>query len=192
MAEPNVTYVITGSGVGYIAAYGATLPSLATKPAAADWATALFAAMGYTDSGYEFAYTPNVKGITVDEVGGPVKHVLDSEEATIKVTLAEASVENLNRSFGPSTLTNPGLGIKTLTGGGGTLKDWVVAIQEPSVGGADARVIILFKANVTSAVNITAKRTDKQMIQVTFSGLIDSTLAAGAQLYKVVEFGAGS
>jgi hypothetical protein len=191
----NVANVIVGSGILYVAPFATAPPSLASLPTEAAWLAAGWKEPGYTDTGVEFDYTPGYKDIRVDEESSPVKRLLDTEALNITAGLAEATIENLNRSITASVFTNPGTGIKTLTVGSladASIVDIAIAFQGPAPGGATARVIIGWKARVTSSVKLKVQRTDKIVYAVTWSMTADSTQAAGVRLAKVVDYNAGS
>lgn len=191
----NVANVIVGSGILFVAPFGTAPPSLATLPTEAAWLAAGWKEPGYTDSGVEFDYTPGYKEIKVDEEASPVKRLLDTENLSITAGLAEATIENLNRAIAASTLTNPGTGIKTLVVGSlpdASIPDLAIAFQGPSPGGGTDRVIIAWKARVTSSIKLKYQRADKVVYAVTWGTTADSTQAAGAKLAKVVDYNAGS
>ena len=80
LSEPNAVNVSAGPALLYVAASGTAFPSLATKPAASDWATAGFSPVGYTESGVEIVSTPSVKDVTPDELISPLSRSrLDSK-----------------------------------------------------------------------------------------------------------------
>lgn len=191
----NVANVIVGSGILFVAPFSTAPPSLAALPAEAAWLAAGWKEPGYTDAGVEFDYTPAYKDIRVDEEPSPVKRLLDTENLTITTVLAEATIENLNRAIAASTLVNPGTGIKTLTVGSlpdASIPDLAIAFQGPSPGGGTDRVIVAWKARVTSTMKLAYKRADKVMYSVTWSTTADSTQVAGSRLCKIVDYNAGS
>lgn len=191
--EPNVANVFAGPTALYLAAVGTAPPSLATPPADADWLTAGFKRLGYTDSGVDLVSTPSVKDITPDETISPILQIITGVKADFKVTLYEATIENLNRAIALTALTNPGSGIKTLgLGSGNPLITWALGFQGPAPGGATDRVIVAWRVQVTSAITQSYQRKDISKLACTFSALADSSQASSQDVYKVVDFNAGS
>lgn len=191
--EPSSVNVSAGPAVIYLAASGTAFPSLATKPAATDWATAGFTAVGYTESGVDITTTPSVKPITPDEVISPVKQIVTDVKAEIKTTLLEATLEHMSKVVALATLSNPGLGIKTMSvGSGNPLQEFALGIQTASVGGSDDRVTQVWRVNSLAAVSENHTRKDVTKVAVTWTALVDSTKASGRDLYETVDFNAGS
>lgn len=193
MPEPNSANVFAGPTALYLAAAATAPPSLATLPAASAWTTAGYSLVGYTDSGVEFVTTPSVKDIIPDEVISPILQLVTGVKVEIKATLLEPTLENLQRAIALSALTNPGLGIKTLSiGSGNPLKEFALGFQGPAPGGATDRVITVWRVNVSSAIAQSYQRKDVAKLACVFSALADSTKASGRDIYEVTDFNAGS
>lgn len=193
--EPNAANVIFGSAPIYIAPKATAPPSLTAQPTQSSWLTAGFSLVGYTNDGVEHVYTPTYKDVTVDEEMAAINQILTAEKLEIKVKLAESSLENMSKAINASIFTNPGTGIKTLTFGSlaqSSIPEYVVAFQGPGVGGSANRVVIAWRAKVTSAVSQKYQRTSEVLLDTTFTCLADPTQAAGVRLCKIVDYGAGS
>jgi hypothetical protein len=191
--EPNVANVFSGPAAIYIAPYPATFPTLTAKPTAADWATAGFTRVGYTEAGLDVTVTPSTKDIIADESIVPLKTLITAIKVEAKCTLMEATLENLERTVALSVISNPGTGIKTLSvGSGNSLKEFALGMQGPGPGGADDRVFCLWRSNVTSATTQSYKRADVSKIAATFNGLSDSTKATTVDVCECIDYNAGS
>jgi hypothetical protein len=191
--EPNSANVFAGAVVVYAAPAGTAPPSLASQPTPAQWLSAGFSPVGYTDTGCELVSTPAVKDVIPDESISPVLQIITSVKAEMKVTLIEATIENLNRAIGLTLFTNPGLGIKTLgLGSGNPLVFWRMALQGPSPGGAASRVVIAWRTQVISAITQAYSRKSESKLACAFSCLTDSSQPVGSDIWQITDFGVGS
>lgn len=191
--EPNVSNIIAGPTVLYLAAAGTAPPSLASIPAASDWLTAGFKPCGYSENGVDFVTTPSVKDFTPDESLAPVKQLVQGLKVEVKIALWESHLENLERAISMSLLSNPGTGIKTLSvGSGNSLKEFALGFQGAGPGGLLARVVNVWRVNVTSPTTQSYQRKDISKLPSTFSALTDSTKAPGRDVYEITDFNAGS
>ncbi len=91
MSEPDVTQIVAGSGVFYVAPLGTTLPTVAGHGEYPIVWPAGWAATGYTDDGIDAVYTPSLKEISVDEEASPVIDVLSTEKFHLALKMAEAT-----------------------------------------------------------------------------------------------------
>jgi hypothetical protein len=192
----DVSKVMVGSVALYTAAAGSTAPNIdGTYPIV--WPVA-WTKVGYTDSGVELSYSPSIKEINVDEESAPVLYVLDKEKAEVTVTIAEATLDRLNKAISASTLTGPAAADAThgkltkLEFGSGVLTEVMVGFEgyapPDTPGGALLPCVgIGWRAMAQGNVKIAFKRTDKQMFQVSFSLLADSTKAVGKRLMEIIQ-----
>jgi len=191
--EPNVANVFAGPTVLYLAPAHTAPPSLASVPSANQWTTAGFQPCGYTEDGWEFVTTPSVKDFTPDEAISPIIQLVTGIKVEIKGTLWENTLENLSKAIALATLSDPALGIKTLSvGSGNPLAEYALGFQGPAPGGQTDRVINVWRVNVTSAISQKYQRKDISKLACTFTALTDSTKPAGSDVYQVVDFNAGS
>ena len=93
--EPNVANVFAAPALIYVAPYQTTFPSLAAKPTAADWATAGFRRIGYTEAGMDITVTPATKDVIADESITPLDTLITGIKVEAKTTMMESSLENL-------------------------------------------------------------------------------------------------
>jgi hypothetical protein len=187
--EPNGANVFAGPTVLYHAPKGTAPPALSTPPDAAAWGTAGFLAFGYTDDGVEIITTPGVKPIVPDESISPVIQLITDLKTEIKAKLLERHIENLANVVPLSVMTTAS-GVKTLkVGSGNPLVELVLGFQGPSPGGAMDRVIIVWRAQVISAISQKYMRKDAPAFDVTFSALSDSNQPAAQDVYTVTDFG---
>jgi len=179
----------------WIAASGTPPPSFATKPANADWIAAGFRAVGYTESGVDIVTTPATKDFTPDEAIAPILTTVTGIKVEVKATLWETNLENINVATALSSLSNPGLGIKTLSvGSGNPLLEWAIGIQSASPGQnfSDGSVTMVWRVNVTSAISLNRSRKDIAKLACTFNALTDSSKSSGVDVYETIDFTAGS
>ena len=124
--EPDVSQLVAGPGLLYIAPLGTALPNLTGS-------TAVFPTgwrpVGYTDAGIDSTYTPKIKPISVDEEASPVLDILESEDFKIMAHLAEVNLKNYQAAISASVLTTP----TQLSGGSKALTYLMVAAAGPSV-----------------------------------------------------------
>jgi len=193
MAEPNAANVFAGPAVLYVAPAATPPPTLTTPPTSTTWTAAGFKPVGYTDDGVEFTTTPGVKPIVPDEVISPVLQIITDLKVEVKAKLLERHIENLAYVTAMSVLTNPGTGTKTLdVGSGNPLTEFVLGFQGPSPSGPSNRVIVVWRAQIISAITQKYLRKDVPSLDVTFSALSDSTKAATKDVYSITDYSAGS
>lgn len=199
--EPNASNIFAGAVAIYLAAAATAIPLAAgspppfftAKPAAADWLSAGFARVGYTEDGFTLISTPSTKDFTPDELIVPALTIVTANKAEAKCTLWEPTLDNLKRAIALTTLSNPGLGIKTLgLGSGNPLSEFVMACQGPSPNGVDTRVAVLWRVNVVSAITQQSRRGDISKLACSFNALSDSTKPTGYDVYAITDFNAGS
>lgn len=196
MAEPDVTQVIAGPAVVYVAALGSTLPTLdghGEYPIV--WPVA-WKAIGYTDGGVDAVYTPTFKEIDVDEEASPVGDILTKEKYEIKLTFAEATLKNYSASISACTYTDDSAANEAIFVKGGQngnpvqypLTYTMVGVQGPAPGTNLARIIILQKALPSGAVSLKMTRKDNQKFGVTFS----ARRINGQPLYQLTDLTVGA
>lgn len=189
MAEPDVTQILSGPGVLYVAPLGSTLPVVdATGEYPVVWPVA-WRAVGYTDSGIDIVYTPSLKTINVDEEASPVGDILTTEKFEIKATLAEATLENLQQAISASTYTDDSAAHSALllkggqTGSTFPLTYVMVGAQGPGPGTNKARVVLVQKAIPMGAISLKMTRKDNVKFAVTF----EARRVNGQPLYEIVD-----
>lgn len=186
--------IFAGSVHLYVAPVGTvvpTLPALAGDPltVAAAWTP-----VGYTDAGITFAYAPTNKDINVDEEMSPVRVLKTAESLKISASLAEATIENMNRALSGANITTvtAGTGIPgsaTLDIGGSQLyTEFALLI----VGSGPApsffpRLSVVWRSMATANVSMSFKKDDKTVVPVEFTALADSTRPQGQRLFRVYE-----
>lgn len=183
--------VIHGSGILRVAPKGSSLPDLTDLNAEGklNWPGA-FDEVGYTDDGVEFVYTPTFKDIKVDEEPSPIDQLLDGEKLEVKVKLAEATLENLNRAIAGSSLESDSEGDTLHVGSADPedIQEVILGFEGPAPADNQTRVIIAYRAKVTSSVSFKYQRSDKVMYDVTFTCLADSSQPAGQRLFLKRDF----
>jgi hypothetical protein len=179
--QPDVTQILSGPGLIYIAPIGSALPTL-TAPLIfpAGWF-----AVGYTDAGVDVVYTPTIKEIYVDEEAAVVGDILEKEKFVIQAHLAEVNLPNLNAAIAASTYV-PGA-TPQITFGSQALVYVMVAVVGPAPDTFTNRVILCQKAITTVAVAMKITRKDKQVIPVSW----DARKLAGQVLGSITDIGTG-
>lgn len=104
----NPNQLRVGAGWLYIAPVGATEPTDLTTA----WETVdpNWVALGYTQEGHRFAYTPSYDGIDVAEELDPVRYEPSGRELAVGFAMAEITARNLQIAFNGGTITPPGTG----------------------------------------------------------------------------------
>jgi hypothetical protein len=178
--EPDVSQLIAGPGLLYVAPLGTTLPTLTGSTAVfpTGWRS-----VGFTDAGIDATYTPTVKPIYVDEQAAPVLDILEKEDFKIVAHLAEMNLKNLNASIAASVLTTP----TQLSVGSKPLVYFMVACTGPAPDTFTQRVILVQKAIATGPVATKITRKDKQITALQF----DARQLSGVNLYDIYDLGSG-
>ena len=180
-SQPDVSQIIAGPGLIYIAPVGTTMPTLVTPLV---WPAGWFQ-VGYTDAGIDAVYTPTIKEIYVDEEAAVVMDILEKEKFVIQAHLAEVSLTNLNAAISASTytITTP----PTVTAGSQALNYVAVGVVGPAVSTYTARVMLVAKAITTVAVSMKITRKDKQVFPVSW----DARKLQGQNLFTIADIGTG-
>ncbi len=97
--------VLVGLVTMYIAPEGEALPDITgddpvPNPWGGNWVN-----LGFTDGGVEVTYTPEFADIKVDDFHAPTRKILIGEALTLKVTMAEAILENYLHAVSAGLLT---------------------------------------------------------------------------------------
>jgi hypothetical protein len=180
--QPDVTQIIAGPGLIYVAPLGTTLPTL--SGAVPVWPAGWFQ-VGYTDAGVDSIYTPTIKEIYVDEEAAVVDDILEKEKVVIQAHLAEASLTNLNLAISASSYSVSAQ--PTVSVGSKPLQYTMVAVQGPAPDTFNSRVLLIQKALTTVAVSMKITRKDKQVIPVSW----DARKLPGIDLATWVDVGTG-
>lgn len=92
--------VKVGPGVLYFAPLGTEEPDDLTTAWAAGWVKA-----GYTDEGHTVTYSPSFESLEVAEENVPLRYELSSAEYTVEFSLAELTIDNIQKAFNGGTIT---------------------------------------------------------------------------------------
>ena len=178
MARGTPTALALGPGYLYTSPVGTTEPSDLTTP----WASvsASWVALGYTDDGSEFRYSPSTDTVEVAEELDPVQVVTTGRESSVRFAMAELTATHLKLAMNGGTIT-VGTGIVTF---------------EPPDLGSESRIAIGFQSEdgterwvyrqcfQTGDVSIVRRKgADKAVIDTEFSLEKPSS---GAKLYKAI------
>lgn len=100
----NVKNILVGSASLFVTRLGVTPKDIPTAPATGSYATALgttdWRDMGYTTEGLELSYEPDYGEVAVDQLLDAARLFKQGLKVTLKTTLAEATLENMQVAFG--------------------------------------------------------------------------------------------
>ena len=147
--------------------------------------------LGHTKGGVELSYEPTVADIGVDQYGtSPVDLALVGENLTIKLALAEATVENLSKGITAGEFETGTEG-ERLEIGANSGKMFAALAKElvlhpTRLDAADeSEDVVIYKAVVTEAVVASYTIDEQRVFEVTFRALIDETKSVGNRLGHV-------
>jgi hypothetical protein len=191
LPQGTASNVLVGPARFLIAPAGSTLPTLDGTQNPVVWPGA-WVEVGYTAAGTTLAYNPSFKEINVDEEQAAVKEILDGEKATISLTLAEATLENMAQVISAATITQGAADathaqIATLDVGSGTPIEVMVGLEGKSPQGLQ-RIIVGYRAVASGNVSATFRRNTETTFLGEWKLLADATKVVGKRLYKIVDF----
>ena len=178
MARGTPTALALGPGYLYTAPVNTAEPADLTTP----WASvaAAWVALGYTDEGSEFRYSPDTDNVEVAEELDPVQVVTTGRSSSVRFSMAELTATHLKLA---------------MNGGNITVGAGIVTFEPPDLG-SETRVAIGFQSEdgterwvyrqcfQTGDVSIVRRKgADKAVIDTEFSLEKPSS---GAKLYKAV------
>ncbi len=141
--------------------------------------------LGHTKGGVEATYEPVWHEVSVDKYGdSPVEKYLKGEMWTVKVPLAELTIANLKVAIPSGTFAGAANTRLTLGHSAGikASDSAAVLVLHPLNMGTKANDLILYKAVVTSTVDLKMKVDEENVYEVTFEALIDETKSDGNYL----------
>ena len=174
-----IANITVGPSDLYIAPAGTALPTLSA--AAADFGA--FTAVGFTQDGIEWDYTPTWKDIMVDELMGPAKKILTAHKLVVSAKLAESTLENLASAIPGATLTGTTLTIGSVT----AAPEFILGWRGPGPNNS-TRVALVTRVVSIGAVKAHYQRKDMVVYQTQFEAMSDPTQATAADLAKMEEF----
>lgn len=139
--------------------------------------------LGSTKGGVTFSYAPEYHEVNVDQYGNsPAEAYLTGERVTVKVPLAESTIANLKVAMPQGTFGGAGNKRITLGRNSGTkLSDSAaLLLLHPQNEGTRVNDIVLYKAAVSSQIELAHTIDGEKVIEVEFVALIDSTKSNGA------------
>lgn len=177
----TATNVVVGVGELYLAAYGATAPTI---PADADSAITMPAGwtnLGYTQDGVKVEYSPKVTQIFVDQTPSAVHSILTGEDLKVTTNLAELTIENLAKVISASTYTSTSATKKSIGIGGGALLDYALCFIGPGPDGGKS-VLLVHKCRSIGAAGPKFSKEAAAQLPVEITALVDDTKTTGHQL----------
>lgn len=142
--------------------------------------------LGYTDGGVELAVEREYFEKIVDQEIGVLEAFKTAERATLKLTLAEATLENLAKAidYPASAIT----GSTLVFGGSATVNELTIYLNVLGPDNA-ARKYTFHKCIITSAATHSYKKDDKTMIELEILVLQDTSKTTDQQLASIVDTG---
>jgi len=140
--------------------------------------------LGYTEGGVELACTREYFEKMVDQEIGVLEVFKTAERATIKVTLAEATLANLAKAL---DYPEGAVSDSTLSyGGNATVTERAVFLTVLGPAGA-TRVYTFHKCVITSTATHSYKKNDKTMIELEILALQDTSKTENQQIGTIVD-----
>lgn len=198
MAAFDKSNVVIGPAQLYIAPAATALPDLtnlitnSNGDQDVDWTG--YSPLGFTDGGWAWKYTPTFKDIKVDELSTPVKKLLTDEALSVTGKGAEMLIDNLNKVITGSTVETLTETTTLYVGGKdpNNITEYVLGISGHAPGTNQRRILLAYRVISIAAVEVAQSRLDKQMYDVEFFALADTTKAVGKQLFQLTDFLVGA
>lgn len=170
--QGNVVVGVGGAGFVKVGPYG-------TAEGSAD-------DLGYTEGGVTIEVAREYFEKTVDQEIGVLEVFKTAERATLKVTLAECTLENLAKAIDyPSSAISSGA---LSWGGDSAVNELTIYLNVPSVSGG-TRKYTFHKCVCVSAAPHSYVKSDKTMIECEFLILQDTTKTTNQQMGTIVDTG---
>jgi hypothetical protein len=145
--------------------------------------------LGHTKGGVEVSYEPTYHDVSVDKYGETVvEKYLIGEKITAKVPLAEFTIANLKVAMPQGQFAGAANTRILLGRSAGTQKATTTAaalVLHPLNMGTKANDIILYKAYVTSTIDLKMMVDEEKVYEVEFEALLDETKTDGNYLGMV-------
>lgn len=151
--------------------------------------------LGFTeeDSDVEYSHAFENTKHKVDQYTSAVKATRASDEATVKFTLAEQTLANMQRAIGGIGTLTAGSTESTLKVGANTvtLTEYAIGVEGYGPGTDDDDVryrrYVFNKCVLDDAGAQALKRNEKTPLELTYGCLADTSKAAGQELYQIVD-----
>jgi hypothetical protein len=145
--------------------------------------------LGYTEGGVELAIAREYFEKTVDQELGVLDAIKTAERATLKVTLAEATLENLAKAIDyPSSAIAGGV----LSFGGSCATNHLTIYLNVVAPSGGTRKYTFHKAVCISAATHSYKKDDKTMVECEFLILQDTAKTSDQQMASIEDTGSDS
>ncbi|SCY88468.1 hypothetical protein [Alkaliphilus peptidifermentans] len=145
--------------------------------------------LGHTDGGCEFTYTPEYTDILVDAYGTTVADkVLTGEAVTVKVPLAEFTLERLKSAIPSGTLAGDVLKIGSSPGKRLSTQAQELVLHPMDKPDEDKSLDIkLHKAVIVNEIILPFRADEKTVYEVEFLALVDESNEDGNYLASIGE-----
>lgn len=152
--------------------------------------------VGWTDGGVELEYTPEFTDVFVDQELPPVLTELTAEQAVVRVPLAEATLQNLNKAISASAFSQvpSGAGVTAkdiLKVGSGAVVETMLAVEGKSPEGF-WRAFVFWRTIVASPIGQAYRKAEKVLFPTEFKALSDPTKPVGERLFKATDMTAAA
>ena len=151
-------------GVVYTVEPGGTAPAMSLDPGSTE--------VGYSEEGLTIEYTAETEDVRVEEETFAIGAALTSEEVTITMNMAEASMYNLDKAMSGSLLSGSILKL-----GAGTLKTMNARIELTNPTGYK-RHILIPSCFATGGVAMQSRKNEKTIVPITLKALKTANEAA--------------
>ncbi|KKM27312.1 hypothetical protein LCGC14_1575980 [marine sediment metagenome] len=152
--------------------------------------------LGAITGGVVFSYTKTVVPIEIDQTNMVERHRITAQACSVTASMSEWNLTLLQHAFSPGTFVLDSGAVKKKIEIGGDqiaqdLSDYAELVITPILDGSatldtNANLkITIFKAIVTSGIDINFSKDAQRVIPVTFEGIRDSTKSAGKQLFLI-------
>ncbi len=190
--------ILVGLVTMYIAPEGTALPTITGDVVPDPWGGA-WVLVGFTDGGVEVVYTPEFSDIKVDDFHAPIRKTLVGEALTLKVSLAEAILDNYKHAISQSVRTDVSSASMIAESeqfeiGDGSVDVVAVGFQgtPPGLVAADPstafRVLSIPRCYSVGEFGQAYTKGEKTMVPIEFSAVADVTKASGKTLMSILDW----
>jgi len=145
--------------------------------------------LGLTKGGCEVNYAPEYEDLEVDQYTGVLDSSLKSEKFSVKIPLADITMENLANAIPAGTLTESGGKKKLTIGAAPGFKLSTKAKQlvlHPVANGSDkSEDIIIHKGVIISETKLDYKKDGIQVVEADVMALVDTSKSSGNYLATI-------
>ena len=127
-------------------------------------AASIVTQLGFTEDGSSITYTPTPNDVEVEEETISLNRVLQKEEITVTINMAEALMTNLARAIAGGVE----VGVNIITIGAGAMRTMALKLVAVAPSPRTVRTIWLPAVNPTGAVGMSFRKGEKTVIPMEF------------------------